>query len=62
MTITKAHIAKKIADDCGFMKGEAERDLRETARHHEGKACQRGGRYDLWLREMVCEVQARPER
>ncbi len=23
MTITKAHIAKKIADDCGFMKGEA---------------------------------------
>jgi integration host factor subunit alpha len=24
MTITKAHIAKKIADDCGFMKGEAD--------------------------------------
>jgi integration host factor subunit alpha len=24
MTFTKAHIAKKIADDCGFMKGEAE--------------------------------------
>ncbi len=24
MTLTKAHIAKKIADDCGFMKGEAE--------------------------------------
>ncbi|MGO9119566.1 MAG: integration host factor subunit alpha [Desulfomonilaceae bacterium] len=23
MTLTKAHIAKKIADDCGFMKGEA---------------------------------------
>ena len=23
MTITKAHIAKKIVDDCGFMKGEA---------------------------------------
>jgi len=23
MTITKALIAKKIADDCGFMKGEA---------------------------------------
>ena len=23
MTVTKAHIAKKIADDCGFMKGEA---------------------------------------
>jgi integration host factor subunit alpha len=23
MTFTKAHIAKKIADDCGFMKGEA---------------------------------------
>jgi integration host factor subunit alpha len=23
MTITKADIAKKIADDCGFMKGEA---------------------------------------
>ncbi len=24
MTVTKALIAKKIADDCGFMKGEAE--------------------------------------
>lgn len=24
MTFTKALIAKKIADDCGFMKGEAE--------------------------------------
>jgi integration host factor subunit alpha len=24
MTFTKAHIAKKIAEDCGFMKGEAE--------------------------------------
>ncbi len=23
MTVTKAHIAQKIADDCGFMKGEA---------------------------------------
>jgi integration host factor subunit alpha len=23
MTFTKAHIAQKIADDCGFMKGEA---------------------------------------
>lgn len=23
MTLTKANIAKKIADDCGFMKGEA---------------------------------------
>lgn len=23
MTITKADLAKKIADDCGFMKGEA---------------------------------------
>jgi len=23
VTFTKAHIAKKIADDCGFMKGEA---------------------------------------
>jgi len=23
MTVTKADIAKKIADDCGFMKGEA---------------------------------------
>ncbi len=23
MTLTKADIAKKIADDCGFMKGEA---------------------------------------
>ncbi|MGO9567527.1 MAG: integration host factor subunit alpha [Desulfomonilaceae bacterium] len=23
MTFTKAHIATKIADDCGFMKGEA---------------------------------------
>jgi integration host factor subunit alpha len=23
MTFTKAHIAKKIADDCGFVKGEA---------------------------------------
>jgi len=23
MTFTKSHIAKKIADDCGFMKGEA---------------------------------------
>jgi integration host factor subunit alpha len=23
MTFTKAHIARKIADDCGFMKGEA---------------------------------------
>src|SRR5208283_5150834 len=23
MTLTKAHIAQKIADDCGFMKGEA---------------------------------------
>ncbi len=23
MTFTKAHIAKKIADDCGFMKHEA---------------------------------------
>ncbi|MGO9117199.1 MAG: integration host factor subunit alpha [Desulfomonilaceae bacterium] len=22
MTLTKAHIAQKIADDCGFMKGE----------------------------------------
>jgi integration host factor subunit alpha len=24
MTFTKAHVAKKIADGCGFMKGEAE--------------------------------------
>jgi len=24
MTLTKADIAKKIADDCGFMKGEAQ--------------------------------------
>ena len=24
MTFTKAHMAKKIGDDCGFMKGEAE--------------------------------------
>ena len=23
MTLTKAHIAQKIADDCGFLKGEA---------------------------------------
>ena len=23
MTLTKAHIAKKIADDCGFIQGEA---------------------------------------
>ena len=23
MTLTKAHVAQKIADDCGFMKGEA---------------------------------------
>ena len=23
MTLTKANIAQKIADDCGFMKGEA---------------------------------------
>ena len=23
MTLTKDHLAKKIADDCGFMKGEA---------------------------------------
>jgi integration host factor subunit alpha len=23
MTITKAHVAKKIGDECGFMKGEA---------------------------------------
>ena len=23
MTLTKAHIAQKVADDCGFMKGEA---------------------------------------
>lgn len=23
MTLTKAHIAKTIADDCGFMQGEA---------------------------------------
>ncbi|MGO9568496.1 MAG: HU family DNA-binding protein [Desulfomonilaceae bacterium] len=23
MTFTKAHIAQKIGDDCGFMKGEA---------------------------------------
>jgi hypothetical protein len=23
MTLTKADLAKKIADDCGFMKGEA---------------------------------------
>lgn len=23
MTLTKAQIAQKIADDCGFMKGEA---------------------------------------
>jgi integration host factor subunit alpha len=23
MNLTKAHIAQKIADDCGFMKGEA---------------------------------------
>ena len=27
MTFTKAHIAKKIGDDCGFMKGEAEEIL-----------------------------------
>ena len=23
MTLTKAHIAQKVADDCGFLKGEA---------------------------------------
>ncbi len=23
MTLTKANIAQKVADDCGFMKGEA---------------------------------------
>ena len=27
MTLTKAHIAKKIGDDCGFLKGEAEEIL-----------------------------------
>ncbi len=27
MTITKAHIAKKIADDCGFLKGDADEIL-----------------------------------
>jgi hypothetical protein len=24
MTLTKANIAQKIAEDCGFMKGEAQ--------------------------------------
>ena len=60
MTFTKALVAKKIADDCGFMKGEADRDLGEDARHHEGKACCRGRPYDVRLREMVREVQACP--
>ena len=27
MTITKADLAKKVADDCGFMKGEAQEIL-----------------------------------
>lgn len=32
MTIAKADLAKKIADDCGFMKGEAVRELAEEFR------------------------------
>ena len=47
MTFNKALIAKKIADDCGFMKGEAVEILEKTARNHEGKACCWGRRYDL---------------
>ena len=34
MTFTTALIAKKIADDCGFMKGEESRGLSETAPTH----------------------------
>jgi hypothetical protein len=30
MTLTKADVARKVADDCGFMKGEAHEIVQKT--------------------------------
>ena len=43
MALTKADIATKIADDCGFLKGEATRDCGENPRYSK-KLLDTGGR------------------
>ena len=37
MTFAKAHIAQKIVDECGLVKGEESRGLSETAPTHGNK-------------------------
>jgi hypothetical protein len=47
MTLTKAVIAKKIADACGFMKGEAPEIVEKLLDIMKGEAHSRRGRDDL---------------
>ena len=61
MTLTKAHIAQKVADDCGFMRGEACRSLGETSGYYEEKAHRRRRHSDFRFREMGRQIQTLPE-
>ena len=54
MTFTKALIAKKIADDCGFMKGEAVEIFEKMLEIMKARLVARGRPYDVRIREMVC--------
>ena len=54
MTLTKADIAKKIGDDCGFMKAEASEILEKLLDINQVQTNFRGRRDDLRFRKVVC--------
>ncbi len=59
MAVTKSDIAKKIADDCGFMKGEATEVFEKLLDIIKTSLIAGEGVYDLRLREMERQIQAR---
>ena len=59
MALTKADIAQKIADDCGFMKGEAAEVLEKLAGYNQDEPHRWRRRDDLRLRKMERQIEAR---
>ncbi len=56
MTLTKANIAQKIADDCGFMKGEASEIIEKLLEIMKKKTHRRRRRHDFRLWKMACQI------
>lgn len=52
MTFTKADIAQKVANECGFLKGEA-MEIVEKLLEIMKRRLMAGRRYDLRLRKVV---------